>query len=64
MVRRSVRTAVVVGTVLVAVNHGAALAQGEFTAGMLWQIPLNYLVPFSVATWGALGSCRETPPRR
>jgi hypothetical protein len=24
----------------------------------MWKVPLTYLVPFLVATWGALLSCR------
>lgn len=58
MLRRSVATGLVVGTVLVAINQGGALASGHFGASLIWQIPLTYAVPFCVATWGALGSSR------
>ena len=64
MLRRSLQTAMVVGTVLVGINHGAAILDAEFARDMIWQIPLNYVVPFSVATWGALGNCREAPRRK
>ena len=56
---RSVRTALVVGTILVAINQGTVLAAGEFPAALLWKIPLTYLVPFCVASWGALGAARR-----
>ncbi len=54
MVRRSFLTAVVVGTVLVAINQGNVLFGGAFPAALWWKIPLTYAVPFCVATWGAL----------
>ena len=59
LLRRSARTALVVGTILVAINQGTVLAAGEFPAALLWKIPLTYLVPFCVATWGALGAARR-----
>jgi hypothetical protein len=59
MLRRSFLTAVVVGTFLTAVNQGSILAQGDFPSGLYWKIPLTYIVPFCVATWGALGNPRQ-----
>jgi len=59
LLRRSVRTALVVGTILVAINQGTVLAAGEFPDALLWKIPLTYLVPFCVASWGALGAARR-----
>lgn len=58
LLRRSALTALVVGTVLVAINHGPVLLAAEFPPRLLWQIPLTYAVPFCVATWGALGNSR------
>jgi hypothetical protein len=59
LLRRSALTALVVGTVLVAINQGTVLLQGVFPADLLWKIPLTYTVPFCVATWGALSSSRD-----
>lgn len=58
LLARSLRIAVLVGTVLVAINHAGRLLHGPLTAGLAIQILLTYLVPFCVATWGALGSAR------
>ena len=58
MLRRSVLTALVVGTVLVAINQGATLSAGELRPALLWQVPLTYLVPFFVASWGALSNSK------
>ena len=59
MLRRSVLTAIVVGTILVAINQGTVLAAGHFPPSLAWKIPLTYLVPFCVATWGALINARR-----
>ncbi len=58
LLRRSARTSLVVGSLLVAINQGPTLLAGHVTAAQLWQIPLTYAVPFCVATWGALGATR------
>lgn len=50
--RRAVQTAVVVGSVLVAVNHGDTIAAGQ--APPWWKLLLTYCVPFCVTVWGAL----------
>jgi hypothetical protein len=59
---RSAKTALVVGTILVVINVGPSILAGGLAPAGLWRIPLNYLVPFCVATWGALSNAR--PDRR
>jgi hypothetical protein len=54
MLRRSLGVAAVVGTLLLAINQGDVLLRGEWPAALWWKVPLTYLVPFLVATWGAL----------
>ena len=54
LVRRSTLTALVVGTVLTAINQGNILLDGHFPPELYWKIPLTFSVPFCVATWGAL----------
>jgi hypothetical protein len=58
MLRRSLFTAIVVGTVLVAINQGTVLAAGDFPPSLWWKIPLTYTVPFCVASWGGLINAR------
>jgi hypothetical protein len=58
MLRRSLLTALVVGTVLVAINQGNVLLDGRFPAALWWKIPLTFAVPFCVATWGGLINSR------
>ena len=52
--QRATITALVVGTILTALNQGDLLLTGDTTSAMLWKIPLTYLVPFLVTIWGAL----------
>lgn len=59
MLRRSALTALLVGTLLVAINQGTVLVTGQLPLDLLWKIPLTYAVPFCVATWGALGAARR-----
>jgi hypothetical protein len=59
MLRRSALIALVVGTSLVAINQGTVLATSVFPLVLLWKIPLTYLVPFCVVTWGALSNSRS-----
>jgi len=63
MLRRSAAVAVVIGSVLTAINQGDALLAGQWSAALAWKIPLTYLVPFAVATWGALVNGRIVRPR-
>jgi hypothetical protein len=59
MLLRSLITALVVGTLLVAIYQGTVLLEGQFPASLYWKIPLTYAVPFCVASWGALINSRR-----
>ncbi len=56
MLRRSLITSAVVGTVLVAINQGNAIIGGDAGLDLAWKVPLTYCVPFLVASWGALSN--------
>ena len=56
IVSRSLRVALIVGTILVAINQGDALVTREFAPDLVWKIPLTYLVPFSVSTYASVGA--------
>lgn len=57
VMRGSILVALVVGTLLNAINQGDAfIAGGEVN----WlKVVLTYLVPFFVATYGAYNACRQ-----
>jgi hypothetical protein len=54
VLRRALGTALVVGTILTAINQGDAILTLTLTPVLLWKIPLTYLVPFSVSMYAAL----------
>jgi hypothetical protein len=58
--------ALVVGTVLVAINQGPALLSGPLTPALAVRVALTYAVPFFVAlyaAWRAVGEPASTRPR-
>ena len=59
MLKRSLTVALVVGTILVLLNQGDTILAGNWKPGLYWKIPLTYLVPFCVATFGALTNSRR-----
>lgn len=54
--------AIVVGSVLSAVNQGDVLLAGAAGLGTWVRIGVNFLVPFCVASVGFLGACRSAGP--
>ncbi len=61
MLQRSLLIALVVGTILIAINQGDLLLRGRWNTALIWKVPLTYAVPFCVATWGALTNSRIGP---
>ena len=55
--RKALATAAVVGTVLVAINHGDTILAGEFPE--VHKVLLTYCVPYLVTTWGAVTGKRS-----
>ena len=54
VLRRSLLTALVVGTILTAINQGDVILAGEVP--QMVKIGLNYLVPYCVATYGVVSA--------
>ena len=59
-VRRSFLISLIVGTLLTAINQGTLLVQGDLPARLAWQVPLTYVVPYCVATIGAVLNARRS----
>lgn len=70
MLTRALGLALIVGTVLVLINHSDHLAREPICAGFFWKLGLSYAVPFTVSlisTLLAQGDARRgacTPGRR
>ena len=58
MLKRSFLASSVVGTILILLNQGDFIFTGHFYKGLIWKVPLTYLVPFCVATWGAVTNAK------
>jgi hypothetical protein len=63
---RGLKYAVVVGTILLAINHGDAVLSGELTADRWVRMALTAVVPYWVSVFssaGALRAQRRSSPR-
>jgi hypothetical protein len=56
--RRSLLVAVLIGTLLNAINQGTDLIAGEPL--VLWKLLLTYFVPFAVASYGSYAAFRSS----
>jgi short subunit fatty acids transporter len=63
VVRRALRVAAVVGTLLCLINHGDRLLTGALGARELLKIALTYLVPYAVSTYAAVSAIRAEQER-
>jgi len=59
VVRRSLKYAIVVGAILITINHGNALVSGGLTKLRLLQMGLTLIVPYLVSTASSVGAIRE-----
>ena len=50
--KKALVTALVVGLILTAINHGDTIAQGDWPP--LVKVVLTFLTPYCVTTWGAV----------
>jgi hypothetical protein len=51
---RSLKLAIVVGTVLVAINYGDLILRGDTEKIEWYKIALTYIVPYCVSTYSAI----------
>ena len=58
VVRRATVIAMVVGTILVAINHGDAIIRGDLSMGRLLRIALTVMVPYCVSTYSSVSALR------
>ena len=58
---RATKVAIVVGIVLIVINHGDAIVRGEFSRGRIARIVLTVLVPYCVSTYSSVEALRERP---
>ncbi len=59
VVRRACSYALVVGAILICINHGDALLRGELDSRRLFKMVLTVFVPYAVSTLSSVGALRE-----
>ncbi len=59
VVVRGLKFAVVVGTVLVGINHGDAILDGQLDENRLVRIALTVVVPYIVSVLSSVGATRQ-----
>jgi hypothetical protein len=59
VVRRALMYAVIVGAILIAINHGDALISGDIDRVRWLKMGLTVLVPYVVSTWSSVLAVRE-----
>lgn len=57
--KRALKVALLVGSILAAINHGDALITGNATATVWVKIVLTFVVPYCVATFASVQAIRE-----
>jgi len=59
VVRRALKYAIIVGTVLIAINHGDAILRGDVSIDRLLRMGLTTLVPYAVSTLSSVEALRS-----
>ena len=57
--KRALRVAAVVGSILLAINHGDAILHGDIGLDRALRMILTLLVPYIVSTVSSVGAVRE-----
>src|SRR4030095_16855782 len=64
VVRRATVVALIVGSILVVINHGDAIVHGDVDAGRLLRIALTMSVPYCVSTYSSVSALRDAARRQ
>jgi hypothetical protein len=59
IVRRALKCAVLVGSILVTINHGDAILRGDIDIGRMVRMGLTLVVPYLVSTFSSVGAIYE-----
>ena len=62
VVRQALFYAVVVGSILAAINHGEAILRGDIDIDRVLKIALSCLVPYAVSTLSSVNALRASEP--
>ena len=63
VVLRALKYAIVVGAILIGINHGDAILRGDLDSGRVLQMALTVLVPYTVSTLSSVAAMRTVQRR-
>ena len=63
VVRRGLKFAVIVGAILIAINHGDAILSGNLTRANYFKMALTVVVPYVVSVLSSVGAIAESARR-
>lgn len=59
VVKPALKIALIVGSILAAINHGHAIINADFSIERVVQMALTYLVPYCVSTYSAVKAIQQ-----
>lgn len=59
VVKRALKYAIVVGAILITINHGDAILRGDLPDVRWFRMGLTMLVPYLVSTLSSVGTMKE-----
>ncbi len=59
VVKRGLMYAVIVGAVLITINHSDAILRGDISTGRALRMALTVMVPYIVSTLSSVGAMRK-----
>lgn len=59
VVKRGLLYAVIVGAILIAINHSDAILRGDVSSGRALRMALTVMVPYIVSTLSSVGAMRK-----
>lgn len=63
VVRRGLRFAVIVGAILIAINHGDAILRGDLGPERILKMALTVIVPYCVSVFSSVSALRHMEDR-
>jgi hypothetical protein len=64
VIKRASKIALVVGCILIAINHSDAILKGDVSPARLFRMLLTVFVPYIVSTVSSVAAMRERPTGR
>lgn len=64
VIKRALKYAIIVGAILITINHGDAILRGDLPLSRLLRMGLTVMVPYIVSTLSSVGALLEKESAR